>query len=265
MMKLHEKSEEAEKDKEGNESASPDTTSQHKNHLFDLNCKICIGRMAPPTDDDLSAKKVKVSVGVARKQSDNEAESIADALSSTSCILASELLEDDKQDSSKSSFPTLPKSETPGTVECESLFLARLNFIWKGFINMPSVAKFVIKAYPVSGSFEYLTEDLPDSIQVGGRISPHTVWEYVEKIKASGTKEICVVRFTPVTEEDQISYALLFAYFSSRKRYGVAANNMKQVKDLYLIPLGSSDKVPHHLVPFDGPGKYNMEFGTLLS
>lgn len=68
-------------------------------------------------------------------------------------------------------------------------------------------------------------------------------------------QEICVVRFTPVTEEDQISYALLFAYFSSRKRYGVAANNMKQVKDLYLIPLGSSDKVPHHLVPFDGPGK----------
>uniref|UniRef100_A0A803YHI2 PHD finger protein 3 n=1 Tax=Meleagris gallopavo TaxID=9103 RepID=A0A803YHI2_MELGA len=268
MMKLHEKSEEAEKDKEGNESASPDTTSQHKNHLFDLNCKICIGRMAPPTDDDISAKKVKVSVGVARKQSDNEAESIADALSSTSCILASELLEDDKQDSSKSSFPTLPKSETPGTVECESLFLARLNFIWKGFINMPSVAKFVIKAYPVSGSFEYLTEDLPDSIQVGGRISPHTVWEYVEKIKASGTKEICVVRFTPVTEEDQISYALLFAYFSSRKRYGVAANNMKLVKDLYLIPLGSSDKVPHHLVPFDGPGieihRPNLLLGLII-
>ncbi|KFV06998.1 PHD finger protein 3 [Pterocles gutturalis] len=265
--KLFEKAEEAEKDKEVNESASPDTTSQHKNHLFDLNCKICIGRMAPPTDD-LSAKKVKVSVGVARKQSDNEAESIADALSSTSSILASELLEDDKQDSSKSSFTPLPKSETPGTVECESLFLARLNFIWKGFINMPSVAKFVIKAYPVSGSFDYLTEDLPDSIQVGGRISPHTVWEYVEKIKASGTKEICVVRFTPVTEEDQISYALLFAYFSSRKRYGVAANNMKLVKDLYLIPLGSSDKVPHHLVPFDGPGieihRPNLLLGLII-
>ncbi|XP_009870830.1 PREDICTED: PHD finger protein 3 [Apaloderma vittatum] len=265
--KLFEKSEEAERDKEVNESSSPDTTSQHKNHLFDLNCKICIGRMAPPTDD-LSAKKVKVSVGVARKQSDNEAESIADALSSTSSILASELLEDDKQDPSKSSFTPLPKSETPGTVECESLFLARLNFIWKGFINMPSVAKFVIKAYPVSGSFEYLTEDLPDSIQVGGRISPHTVWEYVEKIKASGTKEICVVRFTPVTEEDQISYALLFAYFSSRKRYGVAANNMKQVKDLYLIPLGSSDKVPHHLVPFDGPGieihRPNLLLGLII-
>lgn len=56
--------------------------------------------MAPPTDD-LSAKKFKVSVGVARKQSDNEAESIADALSSTSNILASDLLEDDKQELSK--------------------------------------------------------------------------------------------------------------------------------------------------------------------
>lgn len=63
--------------------------------------------MAPPTDD-ISAKKVKVSVGVARKQSDNEAESIAESLSSTSCILASELLEDDKQDLSKS-FSPLPK------------------------------------------------------------------------------------------------------------------------------------------------------------
>ncbi|XP_068009532.1 PHD finger protein 3 isoform X3 [Melanerpes formicivorus] len=266
-LKLLERAEEADREREVAESASPDTTSQHKNHLFDLNCKICIGRMAPPSDA-LSSKKVKVSVGVARKPSDNEAESIADALSSTSSILAAELLEEDKQDSAKSSLPPLPKSETPGTVECESLFLARLNFIWKGFINMPSVAKFVIKAYPVSGSFDYLTEDLPDSIQVGGRISPHTVWEYVEKIKASGTKEICVVRFTPVTEEDQISYALLFAYFSSRKRYGVAANNMKQVKDLYLIPLGSSDKVPHHLVPFDGPGievhRPNLLLGLII-
>ncbi|XP_015273362.1 PREDICTED: PHD finger protein 3 [Gekko japonicus] len=253
-VKVMEKMEETEKDKEVDESATPDTTSQHKHHLFDLNCKICTGRMAPP-NDDLSGKNVKVSVGVARKPSDNEAESLADALSSTTNILASELLEEDIElpDLTHASATT-PRSDTTGTVESETLFLARLNFIWKGFINMPSVAKFVIKAYPISGSFENLTEDLPDSIQVGGRISPQTVWEYVEKIKASGTKEICVVRFTPVTEEDQISYTSLFAYFSSRKRYGVAANNMKQIKDLYIIPLGASDKIPHQLVPFDGPG-----------
>ncbi|XP_074224841.1 PHD finger protein 3 isoform X1 [Camelus bactrianus] len=262
-----EKTEGSEKQKEEIDSMSKDTTSQHRQHLFDLNCKICIGRMAPPVDD-LSPKKVKVVVGVSRKHSDNEAESIADALSSTSNILASEFFEEEKQESPKSTFSPAPRPEMPGTVEVESTFLARLNFIWKGFINMPSVAKFVTKAYPVSGSPEYLTEDLPDSIQVGGRISPQTVWDYVEKIKASGTKEICVVRFTPVTEEDQISYTLLFAYFSSRKRYGVAANNMKQVKDMYLIPLGATDKIPHPLVPFDGPGlelhRPNLLLGLII-
>nr|XP_012629320.1 PHD finger protein 3 isoform X1 [Microcebus murinus]XP_012629323.1 PHD finger protein 3 isoform X1 [Microcebus murinus] len=262
-----EKLEGSEKQKEEIDSTSKDTTGQHRQHLFDLNCKICIGRMAPPVDD-LSPKKVKVVVGVARKHSDNEAESIADALSSTSNILASEFFEEEKQESPKSAFSPAPRPEMPGTVEVESTFLARLNFIWKGFINMPSVAKFVTKAYPVSGSPEYLTEDLPDSIQVGGRISPQTVWDYVEKIKASGTKEICVVRFTPVTEEDQISYTLLFAYFSSRKRYGVAANNMKQVKDMYLIPLGAADKIPHPLVPFDGPGlelhRPNLLLGLII-
>lgn len=265
--KTLEKPEGSEKQKEDIDSMSKDTTSQHRQHLFDLNCKICIGRMAPPIDD-LSPKKVKVVVGVARKHSDNEAESIADALSSTSNILASEFFEEEKQESPKSTFSPAPRPEMPGTVEVESTFLARLNFIWKGFINMPSVAKFVTKAYPVSGSPEYLTEDLPDSIQVGGRISPQTVWDYVEKIKASGTKEICVVRFTPVTEEDQISYTLLFAYFSSRKRYGVAANNMKQVKDMYLIPLGATDKIPHPLVPFDGPGlelhRPNLLLGLII-
>lgn len=69
------------------------------------------------------------------------------------------------------------------------------------------------------------------------------------------SQEICVIRLTPDTEEDEISYTLLYAYFSSRRRYGVVANNRKQVKDMYLIPLGSSEKIPHQIVPFDGPGK----------
>ncbi|XP_029451528.1 PHD finger protein 3 isoform X2 [Rhinatrema bivittatum] len=248
-----EKTEEIQKDKEVPSESTSDTTTQHKNHLFDLNCKICTGRMAPPADD-LSPKKVKVASGVARKHSDNEAENLADALSSTSNILTLDLAEEEKPESPKETLSSTGRSEIPVNNEDESTFLTRLSYIWKGFINMPSVAKFVIKAYPVSGSLEYLTEDLPDSIQVGGRISPQTVWDYVEKLKASGTKETCVIRFSPVTEEDQISYTLLYAYFSSRKRYGVVANNMRQVKDMYLIPLGASEKVPHYLVPFDGPG-----------
>uniref|UniRef100_A0A8C5PPH3 PHD finger protein 3 n=1 Tax=Leptobrachium leishanense TaxID=445787 RepID=A0A8C5PPH3_9ANUR len=250
-----EKEEEVQKEKESSAESTSDTTGQHKNHLFDLNCKICTGRMAPPAED-LSPKKVKVSLESVCKPSD-EVDVIVDVLPSTTTTFNLDALETEKQDSPKESYSSAASSDALSNTEKaedESTFLARLNYVWKGFLNMPSVAKFVIKAYPVSGSLEHLTEDLPDSIQVGGRISPQTVWDYVDKIKASGTKETCLIRFSPVTEEDQISYTLLFSYFSSRKRYGVVANNMRQVKDMYLIPLGASEKIPHLFVPFDGPG-----------
>lgn len=42
--------------------------------------------------------------------------------------------------------------------EDETTFLDRLELLWKGFVNMPSVAKFVTKAHPVSGVLDHLTE-----------------------------------------------------------------------------------------------------------
>ncbi|XP_069091843.1 PHD finger protein 3 isoform X2 [Pleurodeles waltl] len=268
VAKPVEKVEELPKEKAAEPASTSDTTNQHKDHLFDLNCKICTGRMAPPSED-LSPKKVKIAVGVARKHSDNEVEhmeeDIASALSTASSILASDIAEAEKTESPKTTISSPVRPRKSVAIEDETTFLARLSYIWKGFINMPSVAKFVIKAYPVSGSLDHLTKDLPDSIQVGGRISPQTVWDYVDKIKASGTKETCLIRFCPVTEEDQISYTLLYAYFSSRKRYGVVANNMRQVKDMYLIPLGASEKVPRFLVPFDGPGLESRRPNLLLA
>ncbi|XP_069830681.1 PHD finger protein 3 isoform X2 [Dendropsophus ebraccatus] len=248
--------EDVQKEKEDSEEPTSDTTAQHKNHLFDLNCKICTGRMAPPAEA-LSPKRAKLATNVPRKQSDTEVDNVTEAASTVPGSLDIDMLETEKLDSPKDTFFPTTSSESftiTDSAEDESTFLARLTYIWKGFLNMPSVAKFIIKAYPVSGSLEHLSEDLPESIQVGGRISPQTVWDYVEKIRASGTKETCVIRFTPETEEDQISYTLLYSYFSSRKRYGVVANNMRQVKDMYLIPLGASEKIPHFFVPFDGPG-----------
>ncbi|XP_053103011.1 death-inducer obliterator 1 isoform X2 [Hemicordylus capensis] len=135
-----------------------------------------------------------------------------------------------------------------------SLFLSRLSTIWKGFINMQSVAKFVTKAYPVSGCFDYLNEDLPDTIHIGGRISPKTVWDYIGKLKSSVSKELCLIRFHPATEEEEVAYISLYSYFSSRGRFGVVANNNRHVKDLYLIPLSAKDPIPSKLLPFEGPG-----------
>uniref|UniRef100_A0A8C3X5B2 Death-inducer obliterator 1 n=1 Tax=Catagonus wagneri TaxID=51154 RepID=A0A8C3X5B2_9CETA len=146
-----------------------------------------------------------------------------------------------------------PRSPADGDT---ALFLSRLSTVWKGFINMQSVAKFVTKAYPVSGCFDYLSEDLPDTIHVGGRIAPRTVWDYVGKLRSSVSKELCLVRFHPATEEEEVAYISLYSYFSSRGRFGVVANNSRRVKDLYLIPLSARDPVPSKLLPFEGPGKH---------
>uniref|UniRef100_A0AAY4EAH9 TFIIS central domain-containing protein n=1 Tax=Denticeps clupeoides TaxID=299321 RepID=A0AAY4EAH9_9TELE len=152
-------------------------------------------------------------------------------------------------------FDSAPENLPPAEGET-ALFLSSQEMMWKGFINMHSVAKFVTKAYLVSGSFEHLKEDLPDTIHIGGRISPHTVWDYVGKLKTSLSKELCLIRFHPATEEEEVAYVSLFSYFSSRKRFGVVANNNRRIKDLYLIPLSSKDPLPSKLLPFEGPGKH---------
>ncbi|KAI3362666.1 hypothetical protein L3Q82_001738 [Scortum barcoo] len=248
-------------EKKASESAKTekDTTSQHKSHLFDLHCKICTGRMAPPVEE-APTKVVKVATTVVRRQS-TKAEETKSTTPAMDDDLHLTVLEESFRNA-QSGYEGR-SDHTAGRDE-ETAFLSNLKSLWRGFIHMHSVAKFVTKAFPVSGILDNLTEDLPDSIQVGGRISPQTVWDYLEKIRATGTKEVCLIRFSPETEEDEISYTLLYAYFSSRRRFGVVSNNLKQVKDMYLIPLGATEKVPHQLVPFDGPGLENNRANLLL-
>ncbi|XP_029011048.1 uncharacterized protein LOC114858249 [Betta splendens] len=133
-------------------------------------------------------------------------------------------------------------------------FLAKQEIMWKGFLNMLTVAKFVTKAYLVSGCAENLKADLPDTIQIGGRILPQTVWDYVVKLKTSISKELCVIRFHPATEEEEVAYVSLFSYFSSRGRFGVVANNSNTIKDVYLVPLSAKETIPSILQPLVGPG-----------
>ncbi|XP_062951334.1 LOW QUALITY PROTEIN: death-inducer obliterator 1-like [Cynocephalus volans] len=144
-----------------------------------------------------------------------------------------------------------PEGDTPR-------FLSQLSTIWKGFINMKSVAKFVTKAYPVSGCFDYLSEDLPNTIHIGGRIAPKMVWDYVGELKSSVSKELCLIRFHPLTEEEEVAYVSLYSYLSSRGRFGVVPNKTRHIKNLYLIPLGAKDPIPSALLPFEGPGKHQL-------
>ncbi|XP_058507227.1 PHD finger protein 3 isoform X1 [Solea solea] len=247
----------SEKKTETTKKEEKDTTNQHKSHLFDLHCKICTGRMAPPVEE---APTKVVATTVVRRQSTKTEEtksSTAPALDDLHLSVLEESFRHAQSGHEARSDHVTGRDE-------EASFLSNLKSMWRGFIHMHSVAKLVTKAFPISGILDNLTEDLPDSIQVGGRISPQTVWDYLEKIRATGTKEVCLIRFSPETDEDEISYTLLYAYFSSRRRFGVVSNNRKQVKDMYLIPLGATEKVPHQLVPFDGPGLENNRANLLL-
>ncbi|XP_039632509.1 death-inducer obliterator 1-like isoform X2 [Polypterus senegalus] len=196
------------------------------------------------------------------KDADNEAEKSVMPLSVPKSILMKPASSPDTRYFSSSSVSTA-ESRSPPEGET-SAFLSKQEILWKGFINMHSVAKFVTKAYLVSGSIDYLAEDLPDTIHIGGRISPHTVWDYIGKLKSSLTKELCLIRFHPATEEEEVAYISLFSYFSSRGRFGVVANNNRRIKDLYLIPLSAKDSVPSKLLPFEGPGLESSRPNLLL-
>ncbi|XP_058265476.1 uncharacterized protein si:ch73-181d5.4 isoform X2 [Hemibagrus wyckioides] len=147
----------------------------------------------------------------------------------------------------------LPSSHTPTDNETSN-FLSRQDTIWKGFLNMQLVAKFVTKGCIISGSSEVLKKDLPDTVHIGGRILPQTVWEYVERVKTSLTKELSLIRFYPASDEEEVAYVSLFSYFNSRSRFGVVSNICNNIKDIYLIPLRANEPIPSILLPIDGPG-----------
>uniref|UniRef100_A0A8C9S520 Death-inducer obliterator 1-like n=1 Tax=Scleropages formosus TaxID=113540 RepID=A0A8C9S520_SCLFO len=314
-----------------------DTTAEHRRHLFDLNCKICIGCML--SDEQLEQKKVKLSVfstthDMEPKEKQEALTCKADSPSGEEDSVVHIGIQNPEAESATSMDEEATKpfistmthvgssyhpsvivtqtiTATPSTTEpmsmtklclhsvpvspvslpksvllkptfspdiqsfsasksssrcCLIFFVSKSSdgetalclpkqpILWKGFISMHTVSKFATKACLVSGFFDCLEENLPDTIQIGGRITPQTVWDYVRKLKASFSKELCLIRFYPSSEEEEAAYVSLFSYFSSRGRFGVVANNKPYVKDLYVIPLSAKDPVPCQLLPFHGPG-----------
>lgn len=126
--------------------------------------------------------------------------------------------------------------------------------VWRGFVNMVDVAKFFITAQEVSGNARDLMEDLPDTVDVVGRISHDTVWDYISKMKRTGSKEILVIRLTAANDEEKIPYITLYSYLNSRSRLGVVGNVSKNIKDFYIMPFSSQSTVPPVLLPLTGPG-----------
>ncbi|XP_021110858.1 death-inducer obliterator 1-like isoform X2 [Heterocephalus glaber] len=250
-----------------------DTTSQHRAHLFDLNCKMCTGQVL--SEDEPAPKKQKLSPSAKKLDLTSKPRSAApDPVPHLSEEGSALTLPKDASEPhlERASGPTpernISESWSP-RIGGKALPLSHLSSIWKGLINMQSVGKFVTKACPVSGNSVYLGEDLPDTIHIGGRIAPKTVWDYVGKLKSSVSKELCLIRFHPATWEEEGTYISLYSYFRSCGHFGVVANTNRRIKDLYLIPLSAGDPVPPRLLPLAGPGlespRPNLLLGLVIS
>lgn len=114
--------------------------------------------------------------------------------------------------------------------------------VWKGNINMIDVATFQVSLSPLSGSTVAI--EFPKEFDVVGRISPDTVWDYLEKIRIS--KEIILLRFAPMStsDDDETAYSTFIQYLDSRQRLGVIKIPSKMVKDFYIMPLTSHKSLP---------------------
>nr|XP_037276124.1 uncharacterized protein LOC119169125 [Rhipicephalus microplus] len=260
------------------DKSSRDTTDAHRSHLFDLNCKICTGKIAPPPDDRLTPSPPpsrRSSTASVPAQPSGSLPTPADELSSSSTSSLSSppppppvrgrsgtpppsteqtkglrRPPEDSSDLEPSSTVSLgsPDSGKGGSKQPQPAS------VWKGFISMQEVSKFVTAAYKVSGPTDFLSQDIPDTINVCGRIIPDQVWDYLSKIKQSGNKELLVVRFQPANDEEKRPYRELYTYLNSRKRCGVVGGLSRMLKDFYILPLPSHSPVPTVLMPFDGPG-----------
>ncbi|ENN78709.1 hypothetical protein YQE_04881, partial [Dendroctonus ponderosae] len=130
--------------------------------------------------------------------------------------------------------------------------------IWSGTINMVDVAKISITAHEVSvislcailvGDCSGLSKELSPSLDIVGRISPDTVWEYIGKMRSSNSKVISLIRLNATNIEEQMPYLALYSYLSSRNRLGVVKSTNKSIKDFYILPLAAQKPIPQAFTP----------------
>eukprot|EP00795_Rhopilema_esculentum_P008690 gene8690-14709_t len=240
-LQTHIETAEEQKDAAMEEDGAPmafeDTTEQHSTHLFDLNCKICTGKQQPAGEKHPILPHVSTSVIQAIPESS----------------MPSPTDSPDENDLRQNS-PDLIESMNRSPIHIPLPSKEKSDPMWKGFVVMPSVAKFASNAYRISGPCDNLLKLLPDTLQIYGRIKHEQVWDYLFQLKSTTHKTIDVLRFEMAAEDDKKDYVALYSYFYTRKRIGVIGNCHSGVKDMYVVPIASHDPVPPELQPFDGPG-----------
>ena len=87
----------------------------------------------------------------------------------------------------------------------------------------------------VSGTSDYLRNDLNSSMSLVGRIPPKTAWDYIEKISKNPQKEILVLRFGPQNNDEVLNSSLRQQYLPFESDFRILTH-----RKLKLIALGHS-------------------------
>ncbi|KAF9584929.1 glucokinase, partial [Lunasporangiospora selenospora] len=172
---------------------------------------------------------------------------------------------------------TPPDSPPPFMLEDIKRNLERKNRsifpVWQGTLQMHQVARFPARAFQVGGRAisghstsrgplaemvaPAWTDLLTKGISIDGRISTSSVESYVAQQLHSATKEVLIVQFEiadrQADEESDKSFdqresefTKLFRYFHEKKRNGVVPQKGRDVKDVYLVPVGANDPLPNY-------------------
>lgn len=163
-------------------------------------------------------------------------------------------IESDQEPSSTVIIPTPPDTFFDSESNEQNDFIEPQEILWSGTIKMIDVASFQITLHSVSGDCDGISRDLPSLLDIVGRISPETVWDYITKIKKSPNKEILLLRFGCDMDDENVLYNNLYQYLHSRKRLGVIKTESAFIKDFYVFPLAAQSTLPNVLLPIVGSG-----------
>ncbi|KAI1003699.1 hypothetical protein K3495_g4509 [Podosphaera aphanis] len=135
------------------------------------------------------------------------------------------------------------------------------SIIWRGTVNMDSVANFPATAKHVGGV--NITQSMPSiqwsdvlakDLKIAGRIDQEKANEYLCSLRYSPPTDLVVVNVSPTGDEYDEAFMSLYRYFQSRARYGVLTNKgIGNIRDTYLVPVPPSpDKLDDFITNLEG-------------
>lgn len=249
-----------------------DTTKDHKNHVFDINCKICTKQDPkettkvnehPETDERTNEsdqqqeqpKRFRVTIDTKLDPSDlsrlkeplvKPVEQPPDVSDEDNSMTPAPdpHASNDEGESDYSIPPGLDDIEVQPTVSS----VDSSQPCWTGTITMPDIAKFRARGKSVDGESEFLRHEISNDLTVCGRIAPDQVQGYIKKLKATTKNQIMLIQLFPLEAEDKPNFDVFFDYLYSRNRYGVIQAS-QFLKDFYILPIHERGSVPEVFRP----------------